>query len=153
MTDQACNDKHPVESGLHLRLPSEQDILVTIAESVQSLADAQSWPDSIRFHVDLVLEELVQNIVSYGYPDGRAGQVEVSIIRNDDELLISIQDDADAFDPFSLAIPDTESSIEERSIGGLGVHFARTLMDTYRYSRVEGLNRVELTKFISQTET
>jgi len=135
------------EAGqLQLTLPAEQDSVAILAEAVESLAEAGSWPADVKFHVDLVLEEITQNIVSYGYPDGRPGQFEVSIGKQGDLLSIVIEDDGIPFDPFSLAVPNTDLSLEERSIGGLGVHFARTLMDGHRYERVADHNRVELTK-------
>lgn len=135
------------EAGqLQLTLPAEQDSVATLAEAVESLAETGDWPADVKFHVDLVLEEITQNIVSYGYPDGRPGQFEVSIGKQGDLLTIVIEDDGIPFDPFSLAVPNTDLSLEERAIGGLGVHFARTLMDTHRYERVADHNRVELTK-------
>ena len=135
------------EAGqLQLTLPAEQDSVAILAEAVESLAEAGDWPADVKFHVDLVLEEITQNIVSYGYPDGRPGQFEVSIGKQGNLLIIVIEDDGIPFDPFSLAVPNTDLSLEERSIGGLGVHFARTLMDAHRYERVADHNRVELTK-------
>jgi anti-sigma regulatory factor (Ser/Thr protein kinase) len=138
-----------IPGPLHLQLPAEQDSLVELAEAVEGLAEAEAWPSEAKFHVDLVLEELAQNIISYGYPDGRSGQFVVSIQRLGDELNIVIEDDGIPFDPFSLAEPNLELSLDERAIGGLGVHFTRTLMDTHRYQRVEGHNRVELTKSLT----
>lgn len=138
-----------IPGQLHLTLPATQDSLVELAEAVEVLAESEAWPAEVKFHVDLVLEEIAQNIVSYGYPDGRPGQFEVSIRQQGDHLLITIEDDGDAFDPFSLAEPNLELSLDERSIGGLGVHFARTLMNSHRYERVDGRNRVELTKSLA----
>ena len=138
-----------VPGQLHLTLPARQDSLVVLAEAVEVLAESESWLAEVKFHVDLVLEEMAQNIISYGYPDGRSGQFEVCICRQGDHLLITIEDDGDAFDPFSLAEPNLDLSLDERSIGGLGVHFARTLMNSHRYERINGRNRVELTKFLA----
>lgn len=131
---------------LHLCLPAEQSSLARVAEAVEALGEAEAWPPKVRFHVDLVLEELVQNCVSYGYPDGRQGHVEVLIQRQGNTLVIVLEDDGDAFDPFQRAAPDLDLPLEERSIGGLGIHFTRTLMDDYRYRRVKGRNRIELRK-------
>lgn len=141
-----------VQSQIKLRLPAIQVSLVTIAEAIAEMSAEESWPDDVRFHVDLVLEELVQNIVSYGYADGRPGQIEISIRQLDGVLAILIEDDADPFDPFSLDEPDIHAPLQERSIGGLGVHFARTFMDRYSYKRVSGHNRVELTKSLQSAD-
>ncbi len=138
-----------IPGQLHLKLPAMQDSLVELAEAVEVVAESEAWPAEVKSHVDLVLEEIAQNIISYGYPDGRSGQFEVSIQRQGDALSIVIEDDGDAFDPFSLAEPNLELSLDERSIGGLGVHFTRTLMNSHRYRRIEGRNRVELTKSLA----
>lgn len=131
---------------LHLCLPAEPSSLARVAAAVEALSEALAWPPELRFHVDLVLEELVQNSVSYGFPDGRPGHVEVLIQRQDSTVLIVVEDDGDAFDPFQRAAPDLDLPLEERAIGGLGIHFTRTLMDDYRYRRVNGRNRIELRK-------
>ena len=137
---------------LHLRLPAEQVSLVLVAEAVETLAGAGSWPAEVRFHVDLTLEELVQNIVSYGFPDGRRGHIEVRIRQQAGALLITLEDDGIPFDPFAQAEPDLTLPLEERDIGGLGIHFTRTLMDACNYRRVDGHNRVELRKDLTPCE-
>lgn len=131
---------------LHLRLAAEQVSLVMVAEAVEALAARDNWPAEAKFHVDLVLEELVQNIVSYGYPDGPPGEFELSLWRKGDTLHIRLEDDGIPFDPFSLPVPDLDLSLEERGIGGLGVHFTRTLMNRHAYRAVAGRNRVDLEK-------
>lgn len=131
---------------LHLRLPAEQSSLARVAEAVETRAESESWPPELRFHVDLVLEELVQNTVSYGFPDGRPGQIEVRIEQEEGALNIVVEDDGDPFDPFQMDTPDLDAPLEERAIGGLGIHFTRTLMDVCRYRRVDGHNRIELKK-------
>jgi anti-sigma regulatory factor (Ser/Thr protein kinase) len=134
---------------LRLHLPAEQASLECLAEAVGELADTQDWPQEVRFHVDLVLEELAQNIVSYGYPDGRFGSMEVSLELADGGLLITVEDDGDPFDPFARVEPDLDAPLDEREIGGLGIHFTRTLMDECRYRRVDGRNRVQLRKSLT----
>lgn len=137
---------------LQLRLPAEQVSLVRLAEAVGALADAGSWPAEVRFHVDLVLEELVLNIISYGFPDGRWGHIEVEIRQQGEALLISVEDDGIPFDPFAQAEPDLTRPLEERDIGGLGIHFARSLMDAHSYRWEAGRNCVELRKSLGAGE-
>jgi anti-sigma regulatory factor (Ser/Thr protein kinase) len=150
MSESMSASAADIPGQLHLKLPAVQDSLVELAEAVEMLTESEAWPAEVKFHVDLVLEEIAQNIISYGYPDGRSGQFDVTIQRQGDDLSIVIEDDGIPFDPFSLAEPDLDLSLDERSIGGLGVHFTRTLMDTHRYQRVGGRNRVELTKSLAE---
>lgn len=133
-------------SILHLQMPVEQACLASLAGAIESVAEEEGWDAALCFQVDLVLEEIVQNVVAYGYPDGRAGEVLVSIECFDGQLRMRVEDDGDAFDPLGLPVPDLEASIADREIGGLGIHFARTLTDAQSYRRVDGRNCIELLK-------
>ncbi len=61
-------------------------------------------------------------------------------------IVVEITDDAKPFDPFEVQKPDTDAALEDRPIGGLGVHFVREMMDGYQYRRSRGRNIVTLTK-------
>lgn len=124
----------------------DSSCLVDLAEAIASFGEAEGWDSALCFQVDLVLEELVQNVIAYGYPDGRKGEVLVSIECVDGFLRMRVEDDGDAFDPLGLPVPDLEASIADRKIGGLGIHFARTLTDSQDYCRVDGRNCIELIK-------
>jgi len=131
---------------LRLEMAVEQACLVQLAKAIETLGEEEGWDPALSFQVDLVLEELVQNVISYGYPDGRPGQVVVSIECADGHLRMRVEDDGHAFDPLGLPVPDLEASIADLNIGGLGIHFARTLTDTQNYRRVDGRNCIELVK-------
>ena len=133
---------------LELNLPAVQESVERVAVAIGELADMGMWPDDVRFHVDLVLEELIQNIVSYGYPERPHGTIHLLITQSKQQLRLFVADDGMPFNPFDLPEPDTESPISERSIGGLGIHFARTFMDRYGYHFEDGRNCVELLKEI-----
>lgn len=131
---------------LHLHLVAEQASVAVLAQSISDLADRECWDPSLCFQVDLVLEEIVQNVVSYGYPEGTPGAVEISILEAGGRLTLRIEDDGIPFDPFGLPEPDTDASVAERRIGGLGVHFAREMTDHHSYRRCNDRNCVELLK-------
>lgn len=133
-------------SSLQLRLEAEEPSLAVLAEALASLAMAQGWPDDIRMHVDLVLEELVLNVISYGYPDGQKGWIDVGISQDDLGIRLVVEDDGTPYNPFSQGEPDLTLPLMERPIGGLGVHFIRQFMDDHHYCHLHHRNRVELRK-------
>lgn len=139
------------QSILHLRLAAEQISVHLLAESISVLAEREHWSAELSFQIDLILEELVQNVISYGYPEGGPGEVEIEIRKLSGRLLIRIEDDGIPFNPFSLGLPDTESALMERGIGGLGVHFAREYADVHAYSRANGRNRIDLEKAVKES--
>ena len=68
----------------------------------------------------------------------------MSLIHSGDHLDLVLVDDGDPFDPFTAPVPDLAASIEERDIGGLGVHLVRTLATRFAYERADGRNVVTL---------
>lgn len=96
--------------------------------------------------VNVVLEELVVNAIVHGLGASRPGRVRVRVRREGDALEAELRDDAPPFDPFEIPPPSLTASLEEREIGGLGVHFVKTLMDEWRYAREGGENVVVLRK-------
>ena len=94
--------------------------------------------------MNLVLEELGLNVMDYGYDDG-IHEFEIVLTSEPDTLTIEIIDDGRPFDPLSDTPPPVlEGSIEDRPIGGLGVHLVRELMDELHYRREQGRNHLTL---------
>ena len=125
---------------------SNADKLLFIQGKVEELGLREEWPDSLVFKVNLVLEELGLNILSYGGEDeDRSPEVEITLISEDDSLTIEVSDDGRPFNPLEDAVvPDVDALLDERSIGGLGVHLVRTLMDDLSYQRAEGRNLLKM---------
>lgn len=130
---------------LSVRIDATLDQLQALQAKVAEFGTAEDWPPALAYQVELVIEELCVNIVSYG-GDG-THSIELSIDSAPTELSIDIVDDGRAFDPFSEAPPpDLQSEVEDRPIGGLGVHFVKTMMDEAHYQREAGHNHVSLVK-------
>jgi anti-sigma regulatory factor (Ser/Thr protein kinase) len=112
------------------------------------LAETHALPDAVRRSVNVALDELLANKLSHGMADRDAGsaKVEVQVQLDEERLTVTITDDGPGFDPFGQAEPDTTLSVEEREIGGLGIHLVRKLMDEVSYERRDGKNVVVLVK-------
>jgi serine/threonine-protein kinase RsbW len=122
--------------------------IALISEGVDRFFDIHGLPDKARMHVTLALDELATNAISYGYPDGAGGEAALTITLKleGDDLIAILEDEGIAFDPLSTPEPDTTLSLDERKIGGLGVHFVRALMDEMTYERAGNANRLILRK-------
>ena len=100
--------------------------------------------------LNLALEEWVANVINYAYPKGMRGHVEVTADVSDDVLTLVIKDHGVAFDPTQHAETDIDAELEDRPIGGLGIHLVRTIMDIVEYQRTaDGYNRITLTKALN----
>ena len=127
-------------------LGAQEENLARLAEVLETFCDAHGVNHATQFALNVVIDELVTNVVHYAFPEGGEHVIKVLVSLEDDELFIEIEDDGVAFDPLSLPEPDTEAEIEDREIGGLGVHIVRHLMDEVSYERVDGKNRLRLRK-------
>ena len=111
---------------------------------IEELGRQDDWPDELVFRVNLALEELGLNIMDYGLEDAQQ-VIEITLTSDDDSLVIEIVDEGRPFDPLTEApAPDLDGPVEDRRVGGLGVHLVRTMMDDMQYRREQGKNRLTL---------
>ncbi len=106
-------------------------------EEIPKLADAvdEALIDhpELAFSANLCLEELISNTIQYGLKGAEDRFIGIVISISDEWLEIIVKDDAPRYDPFVEAPePDLDLEIEERPIGGLGVHIVKTIMDDAR---------------------
>ncbi len=131
---------------LVLKVDPRVEELETITAAVEEFGEAQQWPADLLFQVELVLEELGLNVINHGKSENLQ-QIEIRLTSKADALTIEIVDNGLPFDPLRDAPPpDLESGVEERSVGGLGVHLVRTMMDELHYRREGGRNHLTLVK-------
>ncbi len=125
---------------------SDSDNLQYIQGSVEELGEREAWPESLTFKVNLVLEELGLNILNYGGKGTeRRPEIEIVLTSEDHALTIEVVDDGNPFDPLEDSLdPDVAAAMEDRPIGGLGIHLVRSLMDDLHYQRDAGKNRLTL---------
>lgn len=130
--------------AISLKVKNDHAEMDRITSALESLAEQDNWPSGLLFHVNLALEELGLNIIDYGY-DGGNHEIEIDVISEEDSVTIEIVDDGRPFDPLTdTPAPDLDSPVEDRRVGGQGVHLVRTLMDEVVYRREAGKNRLRL---------
>jgi anti-sigma regulatory factor (Ser/Thr protein kinase) len=88
----------------------------------------------------LAIEEAVSNVLQHGY-GGMPRPVSVSLETvPPGRVRAVVTDRAPPFNPLSRPEVDTQLPLDERPIGGLGVHLVKKLMDAIRYERRDGQN-------------
>jgi serine/threonine-protein kinase RsbW len=73
------------------------------------------------------------NIIDHGYSADQPGPASVTLQSNPDQIIATIADRAPAFAPEDAPRPDLTLDLDERKIGGLGLHFIRVMMDEILY--------------------
>jgi serine/threonine-protein kinase RsbW len=103
--------------------------------------------DRSRLHqIELASEEVLVNIIHHGY-QGRQERIEIQVDAfPDSHIQIEIKDSGPPFNPMEENLADLTSDLDDREVGGLGIHFIRKLMDEVRYKREGNLNVLVLVK-------
>jgi sigma-B regulation protein RsbU (phosphoserine phosphatase) len=96
----------------------------------------------------VVIDELLMNIISYAYLDDGKHDIGFKVELSADRLKVSMVDDGIPFNPLGVETPNTELSIEEREIGGLGIHLIRKMMDRVSYRRRIDKNVITVVEFL-----
>jgi serine/threonine-protein kinase RsbW len=130
-----------------LRLRPERGDLVRLAATVDGFAVTHGIAFADSHACMLVAEELFANTLSHSYPP--ATLIEFTIVADESSAIATYSDDGSPFDPTSLAEVDTTLPLESRTIGGLGIHFIRRTMSTFRYQRSDGRNIVTFGRVLS----
>lgn len=119
-----------------------------IAEAVERFFEQHDLPAAAQMHVTIALDELATNAISYGFPDDAEHEraITIRLRRQGNDLIAVMEDCGESFDPLSVRPPDTALGLDERAIGGLGVHFVRQFMTHVEYQRIDGLNRLTMRK-------
>jgi anti-sigma regulatory factor (Ser/Thr protein kinase) len=103
-------------------------------------------PDKIRHALDLALDEVLNNIINYGYDDKNKHDIKIEINVSKYHIILKIEDDGQRFNPLEVPGADTKSSLEERPIGGLGIHLVRNMMDDVHYKYENNINCITMKK-------
>ena len=129
-----------------LTLTNKLSQLGPLASFVREVTERFKMADRQAKSIRLALEEIVVNVIDYAYPEGTEGTIDVRAWSDGTILRFIVSDAGIPFDPTEFPPADTTLSVEDRPIGGLGVHLARSLMDAVRYERTDGKNILTLEK-------
>lgn len=131
---------------LCLKIPNQISAIAAAEDRFQEFAAENGLHDTDRQTISMVLDDLLNNVISYAFPEGGEEEIMLNIDIIQSRLVLTIKDNGIPFNPFNAAEPDIELSIDERSIGGLGIHLVRQSMDDYVYQRRSNSNVVILAK-------
>lgn len=134
------------EGRATLELRPEIGELARLATDFADFAAQHHMPADVVNALQLSLEEVVTNVIVHGYKQTGNKTVAVRLAARPGELVVEVEDEAPAFDPLARAAPDLDLPLEERPIGGLGIHLVKNLMDAVTYQRDGHRNRLTLTK-------
>ncbi|MCY9668522.1 ATP-binding protein [Paenibacillus alginolyticus] len=116
---------------------------------LRGLSGTMGMDDHTLYQVNLVCDELVTNIILYGYPPDEPSRhtirIDLGLVPGGWELRMT--DRGVPFNPLLKSSPTVDLSLEDRGIGGLGIYFVKQVMDDIMYERLNGENVLMMKKW------
>ena len=123
--------------GRLVLVPGDLSEVSRATEAFESFASERGLSVRVTRRTEVILDEILNNVLSYG---GARHGVELEVVHSADRLVIRFADTGAPFNPLARETPDTSASLEDRVVGGLGIHLVRKLADEVSYQRQNGRN-------------
>jgi serine/threonine-protein kinase RsbW len=133
-------------SRLQITIPNGLAEISGVVDALHNFSLQYSLSNEVDFALQLAAEEVLSNIILYGFPNGGSHTILMDVHTNGNKVSMLVQDEGIPFNPLEQAPPKKPQTLEEMKIGGLGIHLVRNSMDEISYSREDGRNKLYLTK-------
>jgi len=134
------------EPTLEVSLSNELGEIAGVAAQIDEFCAAHELTPGVSYALNLSIDEILTNTISYGYDDDGPHRIEVIVSLEEDALAVVIVDDSMPFDLGLAPERDLDLSLEDTALGGLGLYLVHQMMDSVDYRREEGCNVVTLIK-------
>ena len=135
---------------LSLQIINNRPEIRNLRNRFDSYAEDNEIPTKVIHDVQLALDEVVTNIVEYGYDDDDTHMIDLRFSLENQSLKIIIIDDANPYNILDKENPHTSQSLEDKPIGGLGIFLVKHLMTNIDYEYRDGKNHLSLTKSLTE---
>lgn len=137
-------------ANLSLEFTNDLDELENLSRHVEIFCKANGLTRRNAFALNLVIDEVFTNIVSYGFKDKKEHRIKIDLRIINGELTVRVEDDGVPFNPTTAPKTDLCCSIEDRKIGGIGLHLINQIMNIIIYKRVKDKNILVLKKCLDK---
>jgi len=133
---------------LSISFANDMQELTHVLQVVNVFLEPRALPSKLVYAVNLILEEILMNIIKYGYDDGESHEIEVQIEVEQEEIALTVIDDGREFNPLTVPPPDRSKSAMDRLEEGLGLQFVRHMRNAIEYRREEDKNILKIWMFL-----
>jgi sigma-B regulation protein RsbU (phosphoserine phosphatase) len=127
-------------ASITVEIKNELSEIERMARLVDDFGRRHRFNAETTHNLKVALDEILTNIISYAYVDAGEKPIVTRLSLDQGRLTVELEDDGRAFNPLQVPEPDTKQLLEERPIGGLGIHLVRKLVDALEYRRQNDRN-------------
>ena len=133
---------------LDLRVANRTEEITRVNQGFNVFAEQHGVPDGDRRRINLIFDELLNNVISYAFDDDEEHFIDIAVSLERNRLIVTVADDGRPFNPFGRIPPETDLPVDDRDMGGLGLHLVKNVMDDVTYERLGTKNVATLIKNI-----
>jgi anti-sigma regulatory factor (Ser/Thr protein kinase) len=133
-------------SEVRLTVKNRIEDLLRVNSVFESFATQHDIGGRLRYHLLVSIEEIMTNIIKYGFDEEGVHSIHVTFRHIQGQIEMEFEDRGREFNPLEIAEPDLDTPIENRQLGGLGIHLVRQMMDETKYRREGDRNILMLRK-------
>jgi anti-sigma regulatory factor (Ser/Thr protein kinase) len=137
-----------IEDSFTCELKNHIEQLGILCRAIERFVIAHALPKRIFFDLNLVLEEVFTNIVQHGFMDDQEHRIQISVFYEDGVVIVQVEDDGIPFNLAEAKRPHLRCPLEQRQVGGLGIHLVKRIMDDIVYSRKGRKNILTMKKVV-----
>ncbi len=131
---------------LRLEISNSPDEYEPARDRLVELFQSAGLSDETVGELEIILEELLVNVISYAYDEAGTGTIVVSATVSGSSVTLEFRDRGREFNPLERETPDLDADIEDRPIGGLGIFLVTELASSVTYERVGDENVLTVLK-------
>lgn len=133
-----------------LTVPAQLDSLALVSEFVNAATYHAKMSEREAWQVQLAVDEAATNIIQHAYTGISTGNIDLAWAIDAGELIFTLSDQGQPFDPTQVPSPDIHSPLEDRQAGGLGIYLMHKLMDEVTFSFSDQCNTLIMRKRFAQ---
>jgi anti-sigma regulatory factor (Ser/Thr protein kinase) len=131
---------------IRLEIPNRNSEYEPARDRLVELFHGAGLAEDVVGELELVLEEVLVNVISYAYGEAGSGTIRVWAAVDDGTVTLEFRDRGCPFDPLARDTPELDLPIDSRPVGGLGIFLVTQLATRVSYERVEGENVLTVVK-------
>jgi anti-sigma regulatory factor (Ser/Thr protein kinase) len=135
--------KHP---EVKLTVKNRIEDLLRVNSIFESFATQHDIGGRLRYHLLVSIEEILTNIIKYGFDEQGVHPIHITFRLVLENVEMEFEDRGREFNPLEVEEPNLETAIEDRQLGGLGIHLVKKMVDVAQYRREGDRNILLLRK-------
>lgn len=135
-----------------IKVKNNIDEIATICDEVKKFCAENNISEQKAYDIAVIIDELATNIISYAYDDAQEHTFSITLEKDSKQVRIHLVDDGVEFNPLQNGLPDLESSLDDRKIGGLGIFLVQQLSEKIDYAREEDQNKLDVLVNVSEQQ-